>query len=151
MNVFELIRSHEGERRLVYDDADGMTLAPGALLKGNPTVGVGRNLIGKGLSADEIDYLLHNDIAAARRFLGGYVWFGGLDEIRQAALMDLVFNEGEQGFAGFAKMIGALATENYSVAAAELLDSKGARELPGRYAQLADMLRSGRWPQGAKP
>ena len=147
MNIYDLVRAHEGERRLVYDDADGKTLTPGETVVGNPTIGVGRNLIGNGLSADEIDYLLHNDIAAVQRFLGGYPWFGGLDEVRQAALTDMAFNEGDRGFADFVRMIAALDTGDYATAASELLNSKGARQLPARYQKLARMLDSGQWPQ----
>ena len=147
MNIYDLIRAHEGERRLVYDDADGKTLAPGATVVGNPTVGVGRNLIGKGLSADEINYLLHNDVAAVQSFLDRYPWFHTLSDVLQAALMDLAFNEGEKGFATFSRMIAALAAGDYTTGASDLLNSKGARQLPGRYQELARMLDSGQWPQ----
>lgn len=150
MNIYDLLRAHEGERRLVYDDVDGKTLTPGATVLGNPTIGVGRNLIAKGLSADEIDYLLHNDIVAVQRYLGGYPWFATLGDVRQAALTDLAFNEGEHGFAGFARMITALGSGDYATAASELLNSKGARQLPARYQELARMLDSGQWPQAGK-
>ena len=46
------LKVHEGVRDKVYLDTEGIE-----------TIGVGRNLKDKGLSEDEIDYLLQNDIS----------------------------------------------------------------------------------------
>jgi lysozyme len=149
MNTEQLIRMHEGERRLAYDDANGQTLTPGTWLLGNATIGVGRNLVGKGLSTDEMDYLLHNDIAEIQSFLSNYPWYSKLDPVRQAALTDLAFNTGRHGFSGYARMIAVLSTGDYGAVAGELLKSKGAEQLPKRYGCLADMLKTGQWPTDA--
>jgi lysozyme len=147
MNTLDLIRSHEGERQFVYDDADGTAIHSGSVVKGNPTVGVGRNLAGKGLSPDEIAYLLNNDIREVQTFLATFPWYRRLNPVRQAALTDMAFNLGTKGFAAFAHMIAAVAAKDYATAAAAMLDSKAARQLPKRYGQLAQMLKSGAWPQ----
>ena len=42
----------EGDRNFPYDDATGRTLIRGDTLKGNITVGIGRNISGIGISAD---------------------------------------------------------------------------------------------------
>jgi len=146
MNMQDLIRYHEGEKAVVYDDANGKPITSGTTVQGKPTIGVGRNLAGKGLSEGEIAYLLKNDIQEARVFLKGYGWFPKLTPIRQAALIDMAFNLGTQGFSNFKQMIAALAAGNYGAAAAAMLDSKAARELPKRYQQLADMIRTSQWP-----
>lgn len=146
MNVQDLIRAHEGEEQFVYDDANGKPIAAGAAVKGNPTIGVGRNLAGKGLSEGEIAYLLKNDIQEVQAFLRGYVWFPKLTPARQAALTDMAFNLGRQGFANFKQMIAALARGDYEAAASAMLDSKAAQELKTRYQTLADMMRTSRWP-----
>jgi lysozyme len=146
MTVFDLIKKHEGERRQVYDDADGKTIVPGKTVTGNATIGVGRNLVGKGLTQDEIDYLLNNDVAEVQAFLNTYPWFPKQDVVIQAALIDLCFNEGPAGFGGFVKMIAALAINDYQTAGAEIMNSKGARQLPGRYTQLSQMVKTGQWP-----
>ena len=146
MNLQDLIRYHEGEKAFVYDDANGKPISAGTIVQGNPTIGVGRNLAGKGLSEGEIAYLLKNDIQEVRSFLKGYGWFAKLTPVRQAALIDMAFNLGTQGFSNFKQMIAALAAGDYGAAAAAMLDSKAARELPKRYKQLADMLRISQWP-----
>lgn len=146
MNVQDLIRAHEGEKQFVYDDADGKPIAAGTAVKGNPTIGVGRNLAGKGLSEEEIAYLLKNDIQEVRAFLKGYAWFPKLTPARQAALIDMAFNLGKQGFANFKQMVAALAHGDYDAAASAMLDSKAARELKTRYQTLADMIRTSQWP-----
>ena len=49
--LIDQLRIHEGVEKTVYNDSEGI-----------PTIGVGRNLRDRGLSDDEIDYLLSNDI-----------------------------------------------------------------------------------------
>ena len=59
----ETLIAHEGLRLTVYDDATGETIGPGTRMQGIPTVGVGRNLLDRGLTRQEAHYLLDNDIA----------------------------------------------------------------------------------------
>ena len=54
--LIRLIEDHEGRRSHIYTDTVGKL-----------TIGVGRNLTDRGLSDDEIDYLLANDIKIAKR------------------------------------------------------------------------------------
>ena len=80
----EMLRKHEGVRDKVY-----------LCSAGYETIGVGRNISedGLGLSDDEIDYLLSNDIKRVREELTEeYYWFAGLDEARQDAMIDISFN-----------------------------------------------------------
>ena len=62
------------------------------------TVGVGRNVDpvdGLGLSEDEIDYLLKNDIdRVVQELENEYVWFADLSPARRDALVDISFNLG---------------------------------------------------------
>ena len=129
----QLIR-HEGLRTTVYYDTTG-----------HLTIGVGRNLDANGLSKDECLYLLSNDISAAIHALVVFAWFRDLDEVRQAALTNFMFNVGPQTFAGFHRMIAALAQHDYEGAADELLISKWATEVGSRAEELAAQLRTGRW------
>ena len=55
---------HEGEVLRAYDDATGRVVNPGDTVKGWLTIGVGRNLVGRGITQAESRYLLANDIAA---------------------------------------------------------------------------------------
>ena len=127
------MRFHEGVRNKVYKDHLGIE-----------TVGVGRNLVDRGLSDEEVDYLLGNDITIVENELdNGLSWWRDLDEVRQRALADLAFNMGLPRLHGFVKMLDALQRRDYHAAADELLDSKYAKQVGERSNRVAEMIRTG--------
>lgn len=138
--LVEMLNRHEGRRSFVYRCPAGYW-----------TIGAGRNVDpdggGYGLSSDEIDYLLENDIIRHHKELNAsYAWYGQLDEVRQEALIDMHINLGASRFAGFKKMIAALEAGNYALAHDEALDSKWAREdVPERAKEIAMMLWRGHY------
>lgn len=149
----KIIRESEGSRRKVYDDATGLQLNPGEYCRGNPSIGIGRNLHGKGLSADEIEYLFRNDLSQAKDEAAGI--FGDLetfDEPRRAVLIELTFQMGRRRLLGFRKMIAAVKEGDWQRAAFELSHSgNGAssdyfKQLPKRCRRQCDALQNGRWP-----
>tara|TARA_Y100000114_G_C11722362_1_gene309159 strand:- start:825 stop:1247 length:423 start_codon:yes stop_codon:yes gene_type:complete len=131
--LIDQLRLHEGVEKTVYDDSEGI-----------PTIGVGRNLRDRGLSDDEIDYLLSNDIDIVVRELDNVMpWWKDLDEVRQRVLCDLVFNLGMPRFSGFKKSISYMKQQMWDQAANELLDSKWARQVGKRAERLSEMMRTG--------
>lgn len=128
----ELIKLHEGLRLQVY------TCSAGYL-----TVGYGRNLESKGLSPEEAEYLLSNDIAECIADLEHFAFWGQLNEVRQAVLIDMRFNLGASGFRAFKNMIAALEAADYSEAASEMLNSEWAAQVKGRSLRLARLMRDG--------
>ena len=77
--------------------------------------------------------------------LSTFQWFGGLDPIRQRALVDMRFQLGPIGFRGFSRMIAAVAAGDYARAAVEALDSDWFRQdTPARAARVSSMLETGR-------
>ena len=70
-NIFDQLRRDESVKQFVYTDSEGI-----------PTIGVGRNLRDRGLSPDEIDYLLNNDVTAVKAQLNPFAWYFGLDDVR---------------------------------------------------------------------
>jgi lysozyme len=117
------LRLDEEERLFVYDDATGLPIRAGSVVKGNPTIGVGRELSKHGLSREESAYLLNNDILEVSSELAQlYPWFVKLDPVRQRALINLAFNEGARGLQKSPKMLAAIAVADWSTAAAELMD-----------------------------
>ncbi len=68
--------------------------------------------------------------------------FEELTEERQEVLVDMSFNLGGPRFRGFKNMIRAVQNKNYDDAAAEILDSKAARDpkTAKRYADLANRM-----------
>ena len=127
------LTAHEGRRSRPYTDTVGKL-----------TIGVGRNLTDKGLSDGEIDVLLTNDIAECASDLAlTYDWFIGMSQPRQFALIDMRFNLGKAGLAGFQKFLHALAVKNYEEAAREMLASRWAQQVGKRTDDLAKMMRDG--------
>jgi lysozyme len=131
--LIDQLRIHEGVEKTVYNDSEGI-----------PTIGVGRNLRDRGLSDDEIDYLLSNDIDIVVKELDKVMpWWRDLDEVRQRVLCDLVFNLGMPRFSGFKKSISYMKQQMWDQAANELLDSKWARQVGRRAHTLSEMMRTG--------
>ena len=135
MTLREQLIRDEGVRRFVYKDSHGIL-----------TIGCGRNLEHNGLSADEIDYLLDNDIAHVGTQLSiALPWTDALDETRRGVLLNLAFNMGLRGLLTFRKMLAAFEVGDWEGAAEELLDSKYAGQVGDRATRLAQQMRTGVW------
>ena len=133
----EMLRKHEGVRDKVY-----------LCSAGYETIGVGRNISedGLGLSDDEIDYLLSNDIKRVREELTEeYYWFAGLDEARQDAMIDISFNLGQTRLRGFVKSLEAMAREDFDTAADEFMDSKRRAQVGDRAVEVTEIIRTGEY------
>ena len=134
MDLIEQISRDEGRRSKPYTDTVGKL-----------TVGVGRNLTDVGLSEDEIDYLLANDIKRAQDGLSSYPWYTALDPIRQAAITNLAFNLGIHGLLGFPHFLSAVAKQDWVTAASELANSVWARQVGARATRIEQQILSGTW------
>ena len=114
------------------------------------TVGVGRCIDkdgGIGLSEDEIDYLLNNDIYRCRKELSEtFNWFDDLDEVRQDAIVNLHFNLGLTRLLGFKKALAFMESGDYMLAAEEFLDSQWRNQVGNRAIEVTDMIRDGEYP-----
>lgn len=142
----EQLSKHEDRRGFVYDDATGKTITEGSFVRGKPTVGVGRNLIDRGLSDDEIDYLLDNDIADHLAEASQLAFFSKLDQVRQNAVVELVFNLGLPKLKKFVKFIDFMQQERWQHAGEELKDSLWYRQVKGRGDTIISMIQKGQWP-----
>jgi len=138
-----------GDRFLVYDDATGHAIGSGSLVSGHPTIGYGRALDLLGLTAEEGELLLTNDVLRTLKELQLVCpWFIGLDTVRQDAIVDATLNLGLTKLLGFHDFLAAMRAKSYRVAATALLDSNAARTLRSRYEELAAMLRTGAYISG---
>jgi lysozyme len=136
--LIDQLKVHEGSRTHAYDCPAGYI-----------TIGVGRNIDpngGLGLSEDEIDYLLKNDIERCYRELDRFSWFMDLDQVRQEALVNMCFNLGFTRLTKFTSMMAAVAVGNYPMAATEALDSIWAMQVGKRSKDIAHMLEFGEYP-----
>jgi lysozyme len=137
-DLIEQLRKHEGVEAFSY-------VCPA----GYETIGVGRNISksGLGLSADEIDYLLQNDINRCVRELAYALdWFASLDGVRQDALVNLCFNLGLTRLMQFKLALSAMERGEYHKAAAEFLDSRWAKQVGNRAIEVTHMIRMGEYP-----
>ena len=133
--LIEQLKIHEGVREKVY-----------LCSAGYETIGVGRNISesGLGLSSDEIDYLLSNDIKRCQQELEfNFDWFKELDDVRRDAIINLCFNIGVTSLKKFSKAIAAMNVHDYETAAMEFLDSRWASQVGTRALDVTDMIRTG--------
>jgi lysozyme len=71
-------------------------------------------------------------------------WFGGLSELRQRAVAELIYNLGAAGVRGFRQMLLAIKVKQFTAAAAHLLDSKWRTQVgPTRSQRIARYLGDG--------
>ena len=136
-NLIAMLRRQEGVSKWAYEDHLGYI-----------TVGVGRCLDpekGLGLSDPEIDFLLRNDIERCYSELSVFSWFFDLDQVRQEALVSMLFQLGLPNFLEFKKTLKFLAEGKYSQAAEECLNSKWARQTPARANEISYMIETGQY------
>ncbi len=108
---------------------------------GKLTIGVGRNLTDDGISADEAQLMLDNDIhECVARLPSICRSFGSLDDTRQHVLIDMAFNLGIDGLRKFQKLLACVEARDFTGAAREMLDSAWAKEVGDRANELAAMM-----------
>lgn len=135
--------------RAMIVDHEGLRLKPYRCTAGKLTIGVGRNLEDNGISPEEAQHLLDNDLARVERELtAAFPWFATLVPARRAVFMDMGFNLGLARLKGFRRMLQAVGRGDWERAAAEMGDSLWARQVGRRAERLAGMMRSGAWEAG---
>lgn len=133
--VIEYIQVNRTDRRIMhmpYKDSVGIT-----------TIGYGHNLEAKGINDRMAEQLLVSDIAYAIMDAEDYEWWDNLDNVRAEVVVNMIFNLGAGGFAGFARMRKALAQADYETAADEMMDSLWYRQVGDRAVELVKWMREG--------
>ena len=138
MDLKSQLLREEGAESCAYQDSLGFW-----------TIGVGRLIDsrkGGGLSNEEIDFLLENDIKTkTREVLLALPWMPRLSDPRQAVLIGMAFQMGIGGLLKFKRMLSAVETGQYGEAAMEMLDSKWAQQTRERAKRLARQIITGDW------
>ena len=137
--LIDTLKRHEGVKHFAYRDSEGIL-----------TIGCGRNISsspinkGIGVSDDEIDYMLQNDIERTIKELSSeYPWFNELEEgARKDGIINMHFNLGRPRFAKFKKAIAHMEVANHDMAAIEFLDSRWAKQVKGRSLEVTDMIKT---------
>jgi len=132
------LEQEEGRVRHAYQDHLGYW-----------TIGIGRLIDkrkGGGLSDQEIDILVANDIdAKTNEVFAALPWARDLDPARQAVLVGMAFQMGTAGLLGFKNTLAMIARKDYEGAARGMLKSLWAQQTPARAHRMAEQMRTGTW------
>lgn len=111
---------------------------------GKLTIGVGHNLDDKGLRPDEIALILENDITEAEEAIKVlFPSFDTLSENRQAVLVNMAFNLGQDRLAKFRKLRKAVESTDFDGAYVEMVSSQWADQVGARATRLAKIMKDG--------
>ncbi len=128
----DLLRD-EGLRLKVYHDPSGFL-----------TIGIGRNLDAVGISRDEANVLLNNDIFTAAKALDNLCpWWRVMSDSRQNALVNMCFNMGPQKLMGFRLFLAALEKNDYKEAVKQMIASDWYNQVGGRAIRLCFAMETG--------
>lgn len=131
------VKAHEGFRNHLYQDSEGFL-----------TIGYGRLLdpkAGGGITRDEGEYLLANDLRRAEYACESMPAYLDLSPARQAVLVEMCFNLGADGLKQFRRMFTALIQQDYEHAASEMLASQWAGQVGARAVTMAERMKTGQW------
>lgn len=139
MNRDQLARQleiDEGKKPRMYLDTAGKW-----------TIGIGFNLSDCAIPEHIIQALLDYKIEEAERELDRALpWWRTLNDARQNALLNIVFNIGMPRLLGFSKSLELLKAGRWDAAASEFLNSKWAKQVGSRAKRVTDLIRKGEFP-----
>lgn len=147
MDIVTQIKKHEGLR-----------LKPYRCPEGKLTIGYGRNIQDNGISKEEAEVLLRNDVEASmNEVLTYFPWAAQLDYPRLSVLVNMCFNMGIHRLLGFRGMLEACEEGDYERASMEMLWRDPSRRkteanktpyyssVHGRAEELAYQMRMNEW------
>ena len=125
---------------------EGLRLKPYRCTAGKLTIGVGRNLEDVGITKEEAEQMLANDISrVVVDIVKRIPWAMKLDDARFSVIHSMVFQMGIGGVMNFRKFLNALQMGDFVKASIEMMDSKWAQhDSPARAKRLAEVMRSGK-------
>ncbi|MGF1850115.1 glycoside hydrolase family protein [Vibrio lentus] len=126
---------------------EGLRLKPYRCSVGKLTIGYGRNLSDNGITLEEAEQLLQHNIDEVIQQAQTLPFFSALNEVRQAVIVDMIFNMGLPRFQEFKKTIALIEQQAWQAAANEMLNSRWARQVGNRSQTLSDMMRYGTEPK----
>ena len=110
------------------------------------TIGVGFNLSDRALPEPIIDALLDWCIDNVQHELDSALpWWRTMNDARQAALANMVFQLGIERLLGFKNALTLLHSGRWDAAADEFLNSKWATQCPNRAKRVTDQIRKGEY------
>ena len=117
---------------------EGTELKPYRCTEGYLTLGIGRNLETKGISEDEAEYLLRNDIEEVVAALNDRTpWWNTLPDHKRIVLASMAFQLGVGGLLKFQNMLAAAEDGDDQEVVAQMKDSRWYRQTTARVEELA--------------
>lgn len=117
---------------------EGLELKPYRCTEGYLTLGIGRNLETKGISEEEAEYLLRNDIEEVVAALNDRIpWWNNLPDHKRIVLASMAFQLGVGGLLKFQNMLAAAEDGDDDKVVAEMVDSRWYRQTTARVEELA--------------
>lgn len=128
-DVVEDLKTDEGFRSKVYKcPADKWT------------IGYGRNVEDLGITKEEAETLLYNDVARVEAELTReYPWWVKCPGTVRRGLINMAYNLGISRLGGFKRMIACLQAGDYKGASVAALDSKWADQVGDRAIRIAGL------------
>lgn len=158
MDIFGMLRIDEGYDSKIYKDTEGYwTIGIGQLLTKSPDINVAKaeldKLIGRKCSGEitktEAEDLFQKSVLKAEKGIQGNALlrdvYNSLDGIRQSALINMVFQMGVTGVAGFVNSMALLKAKNWEKAAVNLAQSKWYKQTPNRAKRVIETFKTGTW------
>ncbi len=126
------IKRHEGFRSKVYDDS-----------LGKPTIGYGFLIDALVLDEDIAEMILDRKLEKLKLVVHKtFPWLADQPKEVIHAIYNMSYQMGPNTVAKFKKTLTYLKNKDYSKAAIEMLDSKWARQTPGRAKELSDTIKT---------
>jgi lysozyme len=128
---------------------EGLRLKPYRDTVGKLTIGIGRNLDDVGITKDEAQQLLMNDIKRTIAACEKEPWWPSIerDEVRMRVMLNMAFNMGlgnsKKGLRSFKNTLAALERKDYAAVARGMRSSMWAKQVGKRAERLATMMETG--------
>lgn len=158
MDIFDMLRIDEGYDNKLYKDTEGFwTIGIGQLITKNPSKDVARDELDKlmgrlcngEITRREAEELFNASVQRATRGILGNATlkpvYDSLDAVRRCALINMVFQMGEAGVAGFTNSLALLKAGNWEKAAVNLAQSRWYKQTPNRAKRVIETFRTGTW------
>jgi lysozyme len=130
-SMIAMLKRQEGLRLKVYSCPAGKL-----------TIGYGRNLEDRGITLQEADYLLQNDILFVRKNLEkNIMYFNELPLPVQEVLINMGFQLGIKGLLKFKNTLFYISKSLWDEASIEMLDSRWAKQTPSIAKELSEIIR----------
>ena len=123
---------------------EGVRLHPYRCSANKLTIGVGRNIEERGITMEESEYLLNNDLTICIEEVESvFTWYYYITDNRKRAIINMVFNLGLTKLLKFKNFIAAMEAKDYVTAGKEMLDSRWAKQVGNRADRLEQMIVNG--------